>query len=141
MFRALKSQKLNLYYWVKRQKIATDPSSPMITPIIRKKAAEDDKENMQCHCQSIGLDVREKSTKDLYGRDVRWRNKLVDVGPTSPLSSRYFCVDYLLEQGKWICERLTDDADVMLMLTPEVLMSEEGNFIHWRRLGILCKLV
>ena len=25
------SQKLNLYYWVKRQKIATDPSSPMIT--------------------------------------------------------------------------------------------------------------
>ena len=26
-----KSQKLNLYYWVKRQKIATDPSSPMIT--------------------------------------------------------------------------------------------------------------
>ena len=84
----------------------------LVTPIIRKKAAEDDKENMQCHCRSIGLDVREKSTKDLYGLDVRWRNKLVDVGPTSPLSSRYFCVDYLLEQGKWICERLTDDADV-----------------------------
>ena len=30
MFRALKSQKLNLYYWGKRQKIATVPSSPMI---------------------------------------------------------------------------------------------------------------
>ena len=66
-----KSQKLNLYYWVKRQKIATAPSSLMITPIIRKKAAEDDKENMQCHCRSIGLDVSEKSTKDLYGWEVR----------------------------------------------------------------------
>ena len=30
------------------------------------------------------------------------------VGPTSPLSSRHFCVDYLREQGKWICERLSD---------------------------------
>ena len=60
---------------------------------------------MQCHCQSIGFDVSEKSTKDLYGREVRQRNVLVDVGPTSPLSSRYFCVDYLIEQGRWICER------------------------------------
>ena len=37
----------------------------------------------------------------------------MDVGPTSPLSSRYFCVDYLIEQGKWISyanDCLTDDA-------------------------------
>ena len=40
---------------------------------------------------AIGLDVREKLTnftKDLYGWDVRWRNELVDVGPTSPLQAR-----------------------------------------------------
>ena len=43
----------------------------------------------------------------------------MDVGPTSPLSSRYFCVDYLIEQGKWICKRLsyyrTDDADIYVL--------------------------
>ena len=78
---------------------------------------------MQCHCQSMGkeagLDVSKiiykesggkhvSLTKDLYEQEVRWRNELVDVGPTSPLSSRYFCADYLIKQGKWICERLSD---------------------------------
>ena len=87
------------------------PSSPTITSNQKESGGGQGKLSL-----SIGLDVSEKSTKDLHGREVRCRNELVDVGPTSPVSSRYFCVDYLIEQGKWICERLssnrTDDADV-----------------------------
>ena len=115
--------KADLYYWITRQKIATGPT---ITSNQKESGGGQGKLSL-----SIGLDiVSEKSTKNLYGREVLWRNELVDVGPTSPLSSRYFCVDYLIEQGKWIYASTCLPIGLMtlmsmLMLTPKVSMSAE----------------
>ena len=48
------------------------------------------------------------SKKDLYGREVHWRNDKLRGGGMYHLSvADYVCVGlYLIEQGKWTCERL-----------------------------------
>ena len=77
-----KKSKAELVLLGKEAENRYSPMSLMITS--NQKESGGGPQGKQYHCQSIGLDVSEKSTKDLYGQEVHWRNELVDVGPTCP---------------------------------------------------------
>ena len=136
VFRALKSQKLNLYYWVKRQKIATVTSSPVITSYQKESGGGRQGKH------AVSVSINQTRCQWEVDKGSMWTGSSLEKwvgGCRAYLPSRVADISvWLLDRARqvdmrtsvWLMTLMS-----MLMLTPEVLMSAEGSFIHWRRLA------